>query len=166
MAPQVMASELLERTSQPAELVSISGNYVGQGYAAAEATPIHLSALTSFIVPNQTRDFAGEVYVVYHCLVEDIEPMVDAEGIYYMGCPVCKKNKPTPLSANTRSLQFRTIWVPAPLPLWSTERKPKPLAMCCKHCWASLLPLALAMVLAFPVHWKQLWIRSEARRTT
>ena len=161
-----MPSELLERTSQPAELVSISGHYAGQDYAAAEATPIHLSALTSFIVPNQTRDFAGEVYEVYHCLVEDIEPLVDTEKIFYMGCPVCKKKKPTPLSANTRSLQFRTIWVPAPLPLWSTERKPKPLEMCCKHCWASLLPLALAIVLAFAVHWKQLWIRSEARRTT
>ena len=83
-----MAGELLERTSQPAELVSISGNYAGQDYAAAEATPIHLSALTSFIVPHQKRDLAGEVYVVYHCLVEDIEPLVDAEQIFYMGCPL------------------------------------------------------------------------------
>ena len=158
-APEVMASELLERTTQLAELVSISGHYGGQDYAAAEATPIHLSALTSFIVPNQTRDFAGEVYVVYHCLVEDIEPMVDAEGIFYMGCPECKKN-----SANTRNLQFQSIWVRAPLLLWSTEHKPKPLAMCCKHYWASLLRLALAIMLS--VRWKQLWIRSEARRST
>ena len=109
-----MAGELLARTSQPAELVSISGNYAGQDYAAAEATPIHLSALTSLIVPNQKRDLAGEVYVVYHCLVENIEPLVDAEQIFYMGCPVCKnKNKPTPLSANTRCLQFRTMRIAA-----------------------------------------------------
>ena len=95
-APKVMADQLLERTKQPAELVSISGHYSGQDYSAAEATPIHLSALTSLIVPNQTRDFAGEVYVVYHCLVEDIEPVFDADGIFYMGCPVCKKKQAIP----------------------------------------------------------------------
>ena len=103
-APEVIAGELLQRTSQLAELVSISGHYGGQDYAAAEATPIHLSELTSLIVPNQTRDFAGEVYEVYHCLVEDIEPMVDADGIFYMGCPDCKKKY-----ANTRNLQFQSI---------------------------------------------------------
>ena len=110
--PEVMAGELLERTSQPAELVSISGHYGGQDYAAAEATPIHLSALTSFIVPNQKRDFAGEVYEVYHCLVEDIEPPGDAESIFYMGCPVCTKKKQTsrPASVRTRAVSSSALF--------------------------------------------------------
>ena len=105
-----MAGELLERTSQPAELVSISGNYVGQDYAAADATPIYLSALTSFIVPNQTRDFAGEVYEVFHCLVEDIEPLVYAEKIFYMGCPVCKQKTSQPPSVPTRAVSSSALF--------------------------------------------------------
>ena len=37
------------------------------------------------------RDFSGEVFTVFHCLLEDIEPVGEAESIYYMGCPTCKK---------------------------------------------------------------------------
>ena len=37
------------------------------------------------------RDFSGEVFTVFHCLLEDIEPLGVAENIYYMGCPTCKK---------------------------------------------------------------------------
>lgn len=37
------------------------------------------------------RDFSGEVFTVFHCLLEDIEPVGEADTIYYMGCPTCKK---------------------------------------------------------------------------
>ena len=37
------------------------------------------------------RDFSGEVFTVFHCLLEDIEPLGEAETIYYWGCPTCKK---------------------------------------------------------------------------
>ena len=37
------------------------------------------------------RDFSGEVFTVFHCLLEDIEPLGEAETIYYMACPTCKK---------------------------------------------------------------------------
>ena len=37
------------------------------------------------------RDFTGDVYTIWHCLVEDMEPLGEAEEIYYMGCPTCKK---------------------------------------------------------------------------
>ena len=37
------------------------------------------------------RDFSGEVFTVFHCLLEDIEPLGEADAIYYMGCPTCKK---------------------------------------------------------------------------
>ena len=37
------------------------------------------------------RDFVGEVFTVWHCLVEDVEPLGESEEIYYMGCPTCKK---------------------------------------------------------------------------
>ena len=54
-------------------------------------TPIRLRALTSLIVPQTARDFAGKVCEVFHCLVEDLEPLPDAEDIFYQGCPICKK---------------------------------------------------------------------------
>ena len=62
-------------------------------YATAPTMKIHLSALTSLIVPEKVRDFSDEIYEVFHCLVEDVEPVPDADGIYYMGCPMCNKKK-------------------------------------------------------------------------
>ena len=47
-APEAMAGELLQRASQPAELVSISGHYGGQDDAAAEAPPIHVERPDKF----------------------------------------------------------------------------------------------------------------------
>ena len=43
------------------------------------------------LVPNAMRDFSGDVFTLCHCDLEDVEPLGDADGIYYMGCPVCKK---------------------------------------------------------------------------
>ena len=37
------------------------------------------------------RDFSGEVFTVFHCLLEDIGRLGEAETIYYIGCPTCKK---------------------------------------------------------------------------
>ena len=39
------------------------------------------------------RDFSGEVFTVPHCLLEDIEPLGEADTLYYMGCPTCKKKR-------------------------------------------------------------------------
>ena len=43
-------------------------------YATAPNTKIHLGALTSLIVPEKVRDFSDEIYEVFHCLVDDVEP--------------------------------------------------------------------------------------------
>ena len=43
------------------------------------------------IVPNAKRDLSDEVYEVFHCIVEDLEPVPESEHIFYMGCPICKK---------------------------------------------------------------------------
>ena len=37
------------------------------------------------------RDFSGEVFTVFHCLLEDLEPLGESETVYYMDCPTCKK---------------------------------------------------------------------------
>ena len=37
------------------------------------------------------RDFSGDVFAVHHCLLEDIEALGEADTIYYMGCPECRK---------------------------------------------------------------------------
>ena len=50
-------------------------------------------ALMSLIVPQTARDFEGEVFQVWHCLVEDVEPLPDTHDISYNGCPICKKKR-------------------------------------------------------------------------
>ena len=60
-------------------------------YSQVPGTPMHLRALASLIVPQTARDFTGKVFEVFHCLVEDLEPLPDAEDIFYQGCPICKK---------------------------------------------------------------------------
>ena len=61
-------------------------------YSEDVTRKIHLAALTSFIVPEQVRDLTEEIYEVFHCLIEDVVPLPDADSIYYMCCPTCKKN--------------------------------------------------------------------------
>ena len=92
-APPAMADQLKDRTKKEEELVSMSTVYGGgrTDYSGATTTKIHLAALTSFIVPNQVRDLAEEIYEVFHCLIEDVVPLPDADRIYYMCCPTCKK---------------------------------------------------------------------------
>ena len=60
-------------------------------YSQVPGTPIHLRALTSLIAPQTARDFSGEVFEVFHCLVEGLEALPDADDIFYDGCPICKK---------------------------------------------------------------------------
>ncbi len=87
-----MAETLQVRTRPKEELSSLSRTSGGHtDYSTVVGTPIHLRALTSLIVPQTAREFAGEVFEVFHCLVEDLEPLPDAEDIFYQGCPVCKK---------------------------------------------------------------------------
>ena len=90
-APQNMAQLLTERTNSSAGLVSISRQVAGIDYSAVTATAVHLNAPTSMTVPNAKRDLSDEVYEVFHCIVEDVEPLPEFEHIFYMGCSVCKK---------------------------------------------------------------------------
>ena len=55
----------------------------------SEKTDIDLDKAHRYI--KVMRDFSGDVLTVFHCLVEDIEPLGEADTIYYMGCPTCKK---------------------------------------------------------------------------
>ena len=86
LQPSEAMSALLKKRVLPADqLVSMSGTFGAQrDYSTADTTKIHLRALTSLIVPDKVREFAGEIYEVYHCLVADIVPTQDAEHIYYM----------------------------------------------------------------------------------
>ena len=86
-----LAADLINRTKSKTEVVSMSTSYVASDYRTASTTKVHLSALTSLIVPDQMRDFTGEVYEVFHCLLEDVAPLPDADTIYYLACPICKK---------------------------------------------------------------------------
>ena len=71
-----MAALLTARAPASAGLVPIPREFAGTGvdYSTVNATAVHLSALTSMIVPNATRDLSDEVYEVFHCIVEDVEP--------------------------------------------------------------------------------------------
>ena len=90
-APQAMAALVEGRLEEQSRWTSLSRTVGHQDYSQATATPMHLRALSSLIVPQSARDFAGEVFEVFHCLVEDVEPLQDADCIYYDGCPICKK---------------------------------------------------------------------------
>ena len=68
----------------------MSAVFAGADYATAATVKIHLGALTSLIVPENKRDLSGTIYEVFHCLAEDVVPVMDADSIYYMGCPICK----------------------------------------------------------------------------
>ena len=91
--PQALAATLQGRLEQPSEWTSLSRTVGYTDYSQVPGTPIHMRALMSLIVPQTTRDFSGEVFEVFHCLVEDLEPLPDAENIFYEGCPVCKKKR-------------------------------------------------------------------------
>ena len=92
-APQAMAALLQARLEQQSEWTPLSRTVGYTDYSQASGTPMHLRALASLIVPQTARDFAGEVFEVFHCLVEDLEPLPDAEDIFYEGCPICKKKR-------------------------------------------------------------------------
>ncbi len=93
---ETLQAAVLDRTAEPTALVSLSKLYTGVDYTSVKAIPIHLGALTSLIVAHETRDFQGEVYEVFHCLVDDLQPISQDDTIYYMGCPVCKKKASFP----------------------------------------------------------------------
>ena len=95
-APEDVSVLLTERTHEAAKLVSISRQAGGIDYSAAPSTAVHLNALMSMIVPNAQRDLSDQVYEVFHCLVEDMETITEAEQIFYMGCPICKKKVTDP----------------------------------------------------------------------
>ena len=82
-APQAMAALLQERLEQQSEWTSLSRTVGHTDYSQVPGTPIHLRALTSLIVPQTARDFSGKVFEVCHCLVGDLEPLPDAEDIFY-----------------------------------------------------------------------------------
>ncbi len=89
-----MAEALQVRTKPKDELSSLSRTSGGHtDYANVVGTLIHLRALTSLIVPQTAREFSGEVFEVFHCLVEDLEPLPDAEDMFYQGCPICTKKR-------------------------------------------------------------------------
>ena len=90
-APWEMATLLLGRLEEQSEWTSLSRSLGYTDYSQVSATPIHLRALTSLIVPQTCQDFSGEVFEVFHCLVEDLEPLPETEDIFYEGCPICKK---------------------------------------------------------------------------
>ena len=92
-APWDMATLLLKRLEQQSEWTSLSRSLGYTDYSQVSATPIHARALTSLIVPQTCRDFSGEVFEVFHCLVEDLEALPDADDIFYDGCPICKKKR-------------------------------------------------------------------------
>ena len=92
-APEAMATLLLGRLEQKSEWTSLSRTVGYTDYSQVSGTPIHLRALTSLIVPQAARDFSGEVFQVFHCLVEDLEALPDADDIFYEGCPICKKKR-------------------------------------------------------------------------
>ena len=48
------------------------------------------------LVPAKARDLSGVVYEVFHCVVDDIEPVSSMGGLFYMGCPQCKKKMAVP----------------------------------------------------------------------
>ena len=95
-APDDVSVLLTQRTNESAKLVSMSRQVAGIDYSAVTATAVHLNALTSMIVPNAKRDLSDQVYEVFHCIVEDVEPVPESEHIFYMGCPVCKKKVTEP----------------------------------------------------------------------
>ena len=92
-APWDMATLLLKRLEEQSEWTSLSRSLGYTDYSQVSATPIHLRALTSLIVPQTCRDFSGEVFEVFHCLVEGLEALPDADDIFYDACPICKKKR-------------------------------------------------------------------------
>ena len=107
-APQAMATLLLGRLEQKSEWTSLSRTVAYTDYSQVSGTPIHLRALTSLIVPQTCRDFSGEVFVVFHCLVEGLEALPDADDIFYDACPICKKKR-GPESTCTHQEEPQTI---------------------------------------------------------
>ena len=59
-------------------------------------TAIHLGALASMLVPSKPRDLGGVVYEVFHCIVDNVEPVSSMESLFYIGCPQCKKKIAVP----------------------------------------------------------------------
>ena len=84
-APWDMATVLLKRLEQQSEWTSLSRSVGYTDYSQVSATPIHLRALTSLIVPQTCRDFSGEVFEVFRCLVEGLGALPDADDIFYDG---------------------------------------------------------------------------------
>ena len=95
-APTELSEELRTRTAPKKNLQSISKVYTTPDYAAMPATAIHLGALASMLVPAKARDLSGVVYEVFHCVVDNIEPVSSMEALFYMGCPQCKKKMAVP----------------------------------------------------------------------
>ena len=87
------AATLQMRTRPQSELASMSRTPGHTDYSKVKATAIHLQALMSLIVPQEQRDFNGEVFEVFHVVVEDVEPVPDADDLFYHGCPVCRKKR-------------------------------------------------------------------------
>lgn len=86
-----MADQFKGRTKESGELASMLAVFAGADYATDATVQIHLGALTGLSVPEKVRDLSGTIYEVFQCLVEDCVPVMDADSICYMGCPMCKQ---------------------------------------------------------------------------
>ena len=72
-APEDVADQLRAATVPAPDLQSLSKVYSTTDYATTPAMARHLGEVLSMLVHNKVRDFSGDVYEIFHCLVEDVE---------------------------------------------------------------------------------------------